>query len=88
MRTFLKILTDIFGIPELRRRVLITFALLGVYRIGFHIYLPGIKIELDGTCLQIIGNTVEFTGDSGIGSSCDDVDVQTITAGGKGSLVE
>ena len=33
MGTFLKILTDIFGIPELRRRVLITFALLTWFRI-------------------------------------------------------
>lgn len=43
---------------------------------------------VDGTCLQLIADSVTFGGDSDIGSTCDDVDVQTITAGGVGSLVE
>lgn len=30
----------IFSIPELRRKILLTLALLGIYRIGFHIPLP------------------------------------------------
>jgi len=33
---------NIFAIPELRKRVLFTFALLGVYRIGCHIPTPGV----------------------------------------------
>lgn len=43
---------------------------------------------LDGACLQLIADTVEFAGDSDIGSACDDVDILTITAGGIGQLVE
>ncbi|MCP3982620.1 MAG: preprotein translocase subunit SecY [bacterium] len=35
-------LKNIWAIPELRRRVLFTFAMLGVYRIGGHIPTPGI----------------------------------------------
>ena len=30
----------IFTIPELRKKILITLILLGVYRIGYHITLP------------------------------------------------
>jgi len=33
---------NVFAIPDLRKRVLFTFALLGVYRIGCHIPTPGI----------------------------------------------
>ena len=40
MRSIIKVLRDILGIPDLRNRVLITIGLLGVYRIGFHIFLP------------------------------------------------
>jgi preprotein translocase subunit SecY len=46
MRVIFKILTDIFGIPELRRRVLWTFLMLLIFRVGFHIYLPGINIPV------------------------------------------
>ncbi len=35
-------LRDIFRIPELRRRILVTLLLLGVYRIGSHFPVPGI----------------------------------------------
>ena len=42
MITFLR---NIFIIPELRRRVLFTFAMLAVYRIGSQIIIPGINIE-------------------------------------------
>ncbi|MFP4389065.1 MAG: preprotein translocase subunit SecY, partial [Desulfococcaceae bacterium] len=33
---------NIFKIPELKRRILLTFALLSVYRIGAHVPTPGI----------------------------------------------
>ena len=33
---------NIFAIPDLRKRVLFTFGLLGVYRIGCHIPSPGV----------------------------------------------
>jgi len=41
-----------------------------------------------GTCLQLISDTMKITGNSDIGSDCDDVDVTTITTGGKVGLVE
>ncbi|MGQ9591364.1 MAG: preprotein translocase subunit SecY [Planctomycetota bacterium] len=40
----LKIIRDIFKIPELRKRIFWTLALLLVFRLGFHIYVPGIDI--------------------------------------------
>ncbi|MEN8154212.1 MAG: preprotein translocase subunit SecY [Acidobacteriota bacterium] len=42
MITFLR---NIFIIPELRKRVIFTFLLLAVYRVGAHIVTPGINIE-------------------------------------------
>ena len=36
-------LKNIFAIPELRRRVLFTFGLLAVYRVGSHVPTPGIN---------------------------------------------
>jgi len=36
----------IFSIPELRRKILLTLALLGIYRIGFHIPLPMVATDL------------------------------------------
>jgi preprotein translocase subunit SecY len=35
----------IFRIPELRRKILLTVVLLGVYRLGYHVYLPFINQE-------------------------------------------
>jgi preprotein translocase subunit SecY len=46
MTAVFKILRDIFVIPELRRRVLWTFLMLLIFRVGFHIYLPGINIPV------------------------------------------
>jgi preprotein translocase subunit SecY len=43
---FLEALANIFRIPDLRKRVLFTLALLGVYRIGAFIPTPGINTEL------------------------------------------
>jgi preprotein translocase subunit SecY len=45
MTAIFKICRDILQIPELRRRIWWTFVLLFVFRIGFHIYLPGIHAE-------------------------------------------
>ena len=36
-------LKNIFAIPELRKRVLFTFGILFVYRVGGHITTPGIN---------------------------------------------
>src|SRR5512143_1573182 len=38
-------LRNIFAIPDLRKRVLFTLALLGVYRIGNHIPTPGVNTQ-------------------------------------------
>src|SRR5579863_9385924 len=43
MKRFVEALKNMFRIPDLRNRVLFTLALLGVYRIGGHIYTPGIN---------------------------------------------
>ena len=36
---------NIFGIPDLRKRVLFTLAILGIYRLGSHIPTPGVNTE-------------------------------------------
>jgi len=68
----LKILRDISKIPELKRRILWTFALLIVFRVGFFIYIPGIDIQAflssqsdnDGSALQFLIFTSALTGGS------------------------
>src|SRR5437016_3525839 len=42
---FLEALANVFRIPDLRKRVLFTLALLAVYRLGGHIPTPGINIQ-------------------------------------------
>jgi preprotein translocase subunit SecY len=46
MNRFFQALANILKIPDLRRRVLFTLALLAVYRIGAHIPTPGINTDL------------------------------------------
>ncbi len=46
----------IFSIPELRRKILLTLTLLGIYRIGFHIPLPMVAQGLD----QDSGGAADF----------------------------
>jgi len=41
----LKSFTNVFQIPELRRRVLITFGILAIYRIGIAIPIPGVDVS-------------------------------------------
>ncbi len=67
-----RILRDIVGIRDLRRKILITFLLLTVYRVGFHIYLPYVDMSLleqrleedqaAGGFIQWIGYTSALTG--------------------------
>lgn len=40
-----EVFTNIFMIPELRRRILFTLALLAVFRLGYFIPVPGINVE-------------------------------------------
>ena len=42
MQRIKEVITNIFMVPELRRRILFTFGLLIVFRLGFFITLPGI----------------------------------------------
>jgi preprotein translocase subunit SecY len=51
-KKFFENLRNIFKIPELRRRVLITLALILVYRIGRHIPVPGINADALNTFFQ------------------------------------
>jgi len=46
MNRFFQSLANIFRIPELRKRLLFTLALLAVYRVGAHIPTPGINTTL------------------------------------------
>ncbi len=42
MNKFFESFANIFRVPDLRKRVLFTLALLAVYRIGGHISTPGV----------------------------------------------
>ncbi|MGH2628783.1 MAG: preprotein translocase subunit SecY, partial [Anaerolineales bacterium] len=57
MTAIFKILRDILVIPELRRRLLWTLSLLAVFRIGFHIYLPGVNIPVFLRSMETRGQT-------------------------------
>ncbi len=46
MNRFFQAFANMFRIPDLRKRVLFTLALLAVYRIGAHIPTPGINTDL------------------------------------------
>ncbi|PYU33084.1 MAG: preprotein translocase subunit SecY [Acidobacteria bacterium] len=46
MNRFFQALANLFRIPDLRKRVLFTLAMLAVYRIGAHIPTPGINADL------------------------------------------
>src|SRR5216684_4491751 len=46
MTAFFQALANIFRIPDLRKRLLFTLAMLGVYRIGAHIPTPGINTDV------------------------------------------
>lgn len=43
MQKFFEAVVNVFRIPDLRKRVLFTLALLAVYRFGGHIPTPGIN---------------------------------------------
>jgi preprotein translocase subunit SecY len=65
-----KILRDIWKIPELKSRILWTFLLLVVFRVGFFIYVPGINIpqfletksQREGTAMDWLIYTSALTG--------------------------
>jgi preprotein translocase subunit SecY len=45
MQRFFEAIANIFRVPDLRKRVLFTLALLAVYRLGSHIPTPGINLN-------------------------------------------
>src|SRR5215467_10830267 len=53
-------LKNIFAIPELRNRVLFTFGILAVYRVGGHITIPGINIAALSELTQQAANNNLF----------------------------
>lgn len=60
---------NIFIIPELRKRIIFTFALLAVYRMGSHVVIPGINTEALAQAFEaakgtILGFINMFTGGS------------------------
>ena len=58
---FLEAVANIFRIPDLRRRVFFTLALLAVYRLGGHIPTPGIDAaRLEQAFSQNAGNLLGF----------------------------
>ncbi len=61
--------TNIFRVPELRKKLLVTLSLLFVYRIGFHIPIPGVNVdalealaEQRGSLAAIFGIMSSLTG--------------------------
>jgi preprotein translocase subunit SecY len=58
---------NIFSIPELRRRILFTFGMLAVYRIGCHVPTPGVDAQVlakffQGSSGTLLGMVSMFTG--------------------------
>jgi preprotein translocase subunit SecY len=51
-------LKSIFAVPELRNRVLFTFAVLGVYRVGNHVPTPGVNTEALAILAEQAANTM------------------------------
>ncbi len=49
---FFSTFVNIFRIPELRRKILFTFALLCIYRIGFAVPLPGVNQKVFAEAMQ------------------------------------
>ncbi|MEM7261257.1 MAG: preprotein translocase subunit SecY, partial [Planctomycetota bacterium] len=71
-----KVLSDIMSIPELRRRIFVVFALLAVYRIGFHIYLPGVNIDA-------LNDWLESAREDGGGTLFDFIQITSALTGGQ-----
>ena len=56
MDKFLSAVQNMFKVPELRKRILFTLAMLAVYRLGAHVTAPGInKAQLEQVWSQVAG---------------------------------
>ncbi|MGA3098629.1 MAG: preprotein translocase subunit SecY [Bryobacteraceae bacterium] len=58
MNKFLEAFANIFRVPDLRKRVLFTLAMLAVYRLGGHIPTPGINIQAWETYFQSASGSI------------------------------
>jgi preprotein translocase subunit SecY len=56
IENFFNSIRNIFAVPDLRKRVLFTLAMLAVYRIGSHVRTPGVDPET----LELLWNTGEL----------------------------
>ena len=52
---FFGTVVNIFRVPELRRKILFTLALLCIYRIGFAVPLPGVDQEVFAQAMERTG---------------------------------
>ena len=77
---FAKLLT-VFRIPELRRKIILTVILLGVYRLGYHITLPFMDHESIGRVMENAQS-----GSSGLGGLLQVVSVFSASELQNGSL--
>ncbi len=72
-----KVVRDILRTPSLKRRILVVFGLLAIYRVGFFIYLPGVQADVlddileelnresgSGGLMQFVRFTSQLTGGS------------------------
>ena len=57
---FLETLRNIWAIEDLRKRVLFTFALLAVYRLGSHIPTPGVDPVALAEFFKTVGGALGF----------------------------
>ena len=67
MKKFIETIKNIWGIKELRNRILFTLVILGVFRFGSFVVLPGVNPEalaagLSGNSTDILGLINSFTG--------------------------
>ncbi len=51
-------IVNIFRIPELRRKILFTIALLGIYRLGFYVPLPGMNQHKMAEAVNLISDLI------------------------------
>ncbi len=49
---------NIFKIPELKKRILFTFAILAVYRVGVFVPTPGVDSQALGSFIDSAQNTI------------------------------
>ena len=68
-------LRNIFAVPDLRKRVLFTLALLGVYRIGHHIPTPGVNTDALALLAEQMKNSMFGLADMFTGGSLSRVTI-------------